>query len=155
MMILAAIMLSLSAQAAAPPPPPGPVPQMRGRGPIEAPRSTGTCAAAPLDLAAIVPVVEVAIGGRGPYRFAVDTGAQGHRRIRRELAEELGLAVTGQARTPAPGGAFEERPVFALPALAVGASFSTTRSCSRRRSYRGGRCRGTAFSASTCSATSR
>jgi hypothetical protein len=117
MMILAAIMLSASMQS--PAPAAGPVPQMR-RGPIEAPRSTGSCAAAPLDLAAVIPVVEVTIGGRGPYRFAVDTGAQGHGRIRRELAEELGLAVVGQARTPAPGGTFEERPVFGLPALAVG-----------------------------------
>ncbi len=116
-MMILAIMLSASLQNAAPPP--APVPQMRRRGPVEAPRATGTCAALPLDLAAIVPVVEVTIGGR-PYRFAVDTGAQGHGRIKRELAEQLGLAVVGQARTPGPGGTVEERPIFALPALAVG-----------------------------------
>ena len=120
MMILAAIMLSASMQEAAPPPGPAPAPRMRRRGPIEPPRATGTCAAVPLDLAAVVPVVEVTIGGRGPYRFAVDTGAQGHGRIRRELAEALGLAVTGQARTPGPGGTVEERPVFEAPALTLG-----------------------------------
>lgn len=111
MLTLTAIMLSLSMQAA-------PVPQMRRRA-AEPPRTTGTCAALPLDLATAVPIVEVRIGDR-PYRFLIDTGAQGHGRIKRELAEQLGLAVVGQARTPAPGGTVEERPVYALPALTLG-----------------------------------
>ncbi|HKR25259.1 MAG TPA: retropepsin-like aspartic protease, partial [Allosphingosinicella sp.] len=111
MLTLTAIMLSLSMQAV-------PVPQMRRRV-TEPPRATGTCAALPLDLAATVPIVEVRIGER-PYRFLIDTGAQGHGRIKRALAEQLGLAVVGQARTPAPGGTVEERPVYALPALALG-----------------------------------
>ena len=47
-------------------------------------RATGGCAVVPL-LPAAIPVVEVTIGGKGPYRFAIDTGAQGHGRIRAEL----------------------------------------------------------------------
>ena len=41
---------------------------------------SGTCASVPI-LPAAIPVVEVRIGGKGPYKFAIDTGAQGHGRI--------------------------------------------------------------------------
>ncbi len=125
------VMIGLAGSAAAQTPQPadpglqnagtqGPVPQMRRRGPIEAPRAVGDCAAVPLDLGMVIPIVTVMIGDRGPYRFAIDTGAQGHGRIKRELAEQLGLAVAGAARTPGPGGTVEERPVFAVPSLTLG-----------------------------------
>ena len=51
---------------------------------------TGGCAAVPI-LSGAIPVVEVKIGGKGPYRFAIDTGAQGHGRISPTLAEPLSL----------------------------------------------------------------
>ena len=83
-------------------------------------RATGGCAVVPL-LPAAIPVVEVTIGGKGPYRFAIDTGAQGHGRIRAELAAELGLPEVGEVGTPAPGGTVATRPVFGAHEVSVGA----------------------------------
>jgi len=82
-------------------------------------RATGGCAVVPI-LPASIPVVEVTIGGKGPYRFAIDTGAQGHGRISAALAEELGLPKVGEVGTPAPGGAVATRPVFGAPEVSVG-----------------------------------
>jgi predicted aspartyl protease len=82
-------------------------------------RATGGCAVVPI-LPGPIPVVEVTIGGKGPYRFAIDTGAQGHGRISTALAEELGLPKVGEVGTPAPGGTVATRPVFGAPEVSVG-----------------------------------
>jgi len=79
----------------------------------------GECASVPL-LPAAIPVVEVTIGGKGPYRFAIDTGAQGHGRISMALAEQLGLPKVGEVGAPAPGGAVATRPVFGAAEVSVG-----------------------------------
>ncbi len=81
---------------------------------------SGTCASVPM-LSAAIPVVEVMIGSKGPYKFAIDTGAQGHGRISTALAEQLGLPKVGEARTPAPGGTVATRPIFGASAVTVGA----------------------------------
>lgn len=81
--------------------------------------ASGECAVVPI-LRAAIPVVEVTIGGKGPYRFAIDTGAEGHGRISTRLAEELGLPKVGEVGTPAPDGAVATRPVFAAPEISVG-----------------------------------
>jgi predicted aspartyl protease len=80
----------------------------------------GGCASVPI-LPAAIPVVEVTIGGKGPYRFAIDTGAQGHGRISAELAAELGLPKVGEVGAPAAGGTVATRPVFGAPEVSVGA----------------------------------
>lgn len=80
---------------------------------------SGGCAVVPI-LPAAIPVVEVTIGGKGPYRFAIDTGAEGHGRISAALAEELGLPKVGEVGTPAPGGTVATRPVFGAPEISVG-----------------------------------
>ena len=80
---------------------------------------TGSCASVPI-LPAAIPLVEVTIGGKGPYKFAIDTGAQGHGRISTALAEELGLPRVGEVGTPAPGGTVATRPVFGAPEVSVG-----------------------------------
>ena len=80
---------------------------------VTGPSATG-CAVVPI-LRAGIPVVEVRIGGKGPYRFAIDTGAEGHGRISAALAEELRLPKVGETGTVAP------RPVFAAPEVSVGA----------------------------------
>jgi aspartyl protease len=49
-------------------------------------------------------LVEVRIDGKGPYRFALDTGAAGGGRISRALVEQLGLKVVGQAISGDPSG---------------------------------------------------
>src|SRR5690606_30068806 len=67
-----------------------------------------------------IPVVEVTLGGKGPYRFAIDTGAQGHGRISTELAAELGLPKVGEVQAPAPGDTAATRPVFGAPEVSVG-----------------------------------
>lgn len=81
---------------------------------------SGTCASVPI-LPAAIPVVEVTIGGKGPYKFAIDTGAQGHGRISVALAEELGMPKVGEAGTPAPGGTVATRPIYGAPEISVGA----------------------------------
>jgi len=81
--------------------------------------ATGGCAVVPIHRAAI-PVVEIKIGGKGPYRFAIDTGAQGHGRISAELAEELGLPEVGEVGTPAPGGTVTTRSVYGAAEVSVG-----------------------------------
>jgi hypothetical protein len=81
--------------------------------------ATGGCASVPI-LPAAIPVVEVRIGGKGPYRFAIDTGAQGHGRISTALAEELGLPKVGEVGTPAPGGTLATRPVYGASEISVG-----------------------------------
>lgn len=97
---------------------PTPVRQVRR---VTAPpvRIEGSCAVLPMQLVNNIPVVEVTIGGR-PYRFAIDTGAAGHGRISAALAQTLGLQQVGEARTPAPGGTTEARPIFGAPAIGFG-----------------------------------
>lgn len=80
---------------------------------------SGTCASVPI-LPAAIPVVEVRIGGKGPYKFAIDTGAQGHGRISTALAEELGLPKVGEVGTPAPGGTVATRPIYGASEVSVG-----------------------------------
>jgi predicted aspartyl protease len=80
---------------------------------------SGGCAVVPI-LPASIPVVEVKIGGKGPYRFAIDTGAQGHGRISTELAEELRLPKVGEVETSAPGGTVATRTVYGAPEVSVG-----------------------------------
>ena len=64
---------------------------------------SGGCAVVPI-LSAAIPVVEVTIGGKGPYRFALDTGAEGHGRIRgMELIEGDALDAEGAKGTVARG----------------------------------------------------
>lgn len=80
---------------------------------------SGTCASVPI-LPGTIPVVEVTIGGKGPYKFAIDTGAQGAGRISTALAEQLKLPKVGQARAPAADGAVAARPIYGAPEVSVG-----------------------------------
>ena len=81
---------------------------------------SGACASVPI-LPGAIPVVEVMIGGKGPYKFAIDTGAQGHGRISTALAEQLGLPKVGEVGTPAPGGTVAARPIYGAAEVSVGA----------------------------------
>ncbi len=44
----------------------------------------------------LMPAVEVLINGKGPFLFAIDTGAQGKLRVDSSLVGRLGLKITGQ-----------------------------------------------------------
>jgi predicted aspartyl protease len=81
----------------------------------------GTCAVAPLELSAGQPVVAVTVDGHGPYRFVIDTGAQGAGRISTAVAEQLGLEAVGEVRAAAPGGTFSTRKIYRAGKLGVGA----------------------------------
>jgi hypothetical protein len=66
-------------------------------------------------------LVEVRIDGKGPYRFALDTGAAGGGRVSRALATQLGLKVVGQAIGGDPSGKNREAAdIVEAGSLAVG-----------------------------------
>lgn len=88
--------------------------------PAPDPVPTGTCTVQPLDVSGAIPVVDVMIDGKGPFRFAIDTGAQGMGRISSELAAQLGLMSVGQVETPAPGGTLDSRKIYRAQKLAIG-----------------------------------
>lgn len=71
-------------------------------------------------------LVEVRIDGKGPYRFALDTGAAGGGRIGRALATQLGLKVVGKAMAGDPSGKNREAvDIVEAGSLAIGdATFS-------------------------------
>jgi hypothetical protein len=54
--------------------------------------------------AAHLPAIDVRVNGRGPFRFAIDTGGGGSARIDSALAARLGLPVVGKARAGDPSG---------------------------------------------------
>ena len=62
-----------------------------------------------------LPAVEVMVNGKGPFLFAIDTGAAGSARIDAALAERLGLAKVGEARGGDPSG----RNAVTMPVVAV------------------------------------
>ncbi len=73
-----------------------------------------------------VPIVEVTINGKGPYKFVVDTGAPGPLRIDTTVADALGLTPI---RYEDEGDGSEENnfrvPVVAIAAIGIG-DFSKT-----------------------------
>jgi len=52
----------------------------------------------PMKMRALMPAVEVMVNGKGPFLFAIDTGAQGQARLDVSLVEKLGLKPSGEAR---------------------------------------------------------
>ena len=112
----------LAAQPPAPesPPPAGPQPMVRRMAPPP-PAMRGDRAVLPADLSLGIPVVTVTVNGHGPYRFGMDTGAQGHARISARLAAELGLTPVGEAFAGDPSGLNRRAiPLYRLDHLTVG-----------------------------------
>jgi predicted aspartyl protease len=98
-----------------------PLPPVRVRMAPPAPRATGEAAKVAMDLASGMPVIEVMANGKGPFRFAVDTGAGGHAHISADLASKLALTKIGEARV-ADGSLRNARNVslFAVDSLTIG-----------------------------------
>lgn len=72
------------------------------------------------------PLVEVRINGKGPFRFAVDSGGQGQARVDRAVAERLGLPVVGEARgSDGMGGAATTMSSVRVDTLEVGGAAFT------------------------------
>ncbi|HEX8571712.1 MAG TPA: retropepsin-like aspartic protease [Allosphingosinicella sp.] len=84
------------------------------------PAFAGDSASLPMDLSQSVPIVAVTIGGKGPYRFLVDTGAGGHGRISPALAEALGLAVAGEVVAGDGSGRTQARKTYRIDSLELG-----------------------------------
>ncbi len=67
------------------------------------------------------PVVEVRLGAEGPFRFLVDTGAQGRGRIDQALAKRLGLKTVGSVQAGDPSGRNSRtRALVRVPRLTLG-----------------------------------
>lgn len=107
-----------AAQQGAPVPQMRMVPVVRMRAQAPPPAFTGEGGTVPMHLSGVMAVVEVKIGGKS-FRFAVDTGAGGHGRIRPEVAEALGLQAAGEAIAGDTSGRQQTRRIFAAPALEV------------------------------------
>jgi hypothetical protein len=74
-------------------------------------------------LAAHLPAVDVLVNGKGPYRFAIDTGGAGALRVSAALAKELGLKTVGEVWAGDPSGKNRERrEVVAVDSVQLGAA---------------------------------
>jgi Aspartyl protease len=84
------------------------------------------------------PVVEIRINGKGPFRFFLDTGAQGNV-LAQELADELKLPVEGKARVGSPGGKGLPAKMVRMDRVEIGdALLSAVPGMSFDRSFLGG-----------------
>jgi predicted aspartyl protease len=88
---------------------------------LPAPHSVGTEAKVALDVSSGMPIIQVSVNGKGPFKFAVDTGAGGQVHIDPDLATELGLNKIGEARV-ADGSGLNAKtvPLFAIDKFAIG-----------------------------------
>jgi len=58
----------------------------------------------PFTLQQHVPVIEVMVNGKGPFRFAVDSGFGGMAEVNPKVAEQLAMPVIGEVMTGDPSG---------------------------------------------------
>ena len=119
---LAASAVIATAQSVAPnvASPPGPQMVRRMRMAAPPPAFEGDSATAALTFSRAAPVVEVTIGGKGPFRFLIDTGAGGHGRINAALAHRLALPVAGEVRAGDGSGRVQMRKTFAVDSIELG-----------------------------------
>jgi len=90
------------------------------------------------------PFVMVMVNGRGPFRFVIDTGTGGEAFVTAELADRLGLPVTGQVRLSDPSGQGGQRaPMVLIDSLEVaGAQFTHVKAVEHALSAGDGPCAG-------------
>lgn len=95
---------------------------MTRRGP-SAPQKTELAApiAVPLTQQQHMVVVEAKIDGKGPFKFAVDSGSAGMMRLTDDVAKELGLEEIGVAMSGDPSGKnMARRPVVRVKSVEIG-----------------------------------
>jgi Aspartyl protease len=68
------------------------------------PATVGDRADIDIDVGEGMPTALLQVNGRGPYRFGIDTGAQGYARVSARLADALGLTPVGEVMTADPSG---------------------------------------------------
>lgn len=117
---LSGILIAATAAAQLTPPASQTAPVRRMQRMSPPPAFVGDETSVPMDLSQAVPVVTVMIGGKGPYRFLVDTGAGGHGRISPALAEALGLPVAGEALAGDGSGRTQTRRTYRIESLELG-----------------------------------
>jgi hypothetical protein len=90
------------------------------------------------------PYVMVAINGKGPFRFVIDTGTGGDALITPELAAQLGLPTVGHATLSDPSGQGSKRaPIVLLDSLEfAGVRFANVRAVSHPFFSEAGTCEG-------------
>lgn len=118
--LLSATLAAGTAAAQVAPASPQMAPVRRIRPMSPPPAFVGDEASVPMDLSQAVPIVTVTIGGKGPYRFLVDTGAGGHGRITPALAEALGLTPSGEAIAGDGSGRTQTRKTYRIDSLELG-----------------------------------
>ncbi len=99
---------------------------------------------APLDITHDKPFVMAKVNGKGPFRFVIDTGTGGEAFVTQELAAQLGLPVTGQARLSDPSGQGGQRaPMVSIQSLQVaGVEFTGVKAVVHSLSDEDGECQG-------------
>ena len=87
----------------------------------------------PMTMTTHLPAVDVMVNGKGPFRFAIDTGGSGAARVDSAFAASLGLPVVGEVWGGDPSGKNQQRMgVVALDALTIGgARFAVLRASTR------------------------
>jgi predicted aspartyl protease len=104
----------------------------------------GVTHSVPIDVIHGKPFVKVTINGKGPFRFVIDTGTGGEAFVSAELAEQLGLPATGQARLSDPSRQGGQRvPMVAIQSLNVaGVEFTGVKAAVHSLSDDEGDCQG-------------
>ncbi len=75
----------------------------------------------PMTLATHLPSVEVMVNGKGPFRFAIDTGGSGAARVDSAFAAAMGMKVVGEVWGGDPSGMNQQRmDVVAIDSLEIG-----------------------------------
>lgn len=99
---------------------------------------------APIEVIHGKPFVTVTINGRGPFRFVIDTGTGGEAFVTPELAERLGLPLSGQARLSDPSGQGGQRvPMVLIQSLELaGVEFSAVKAAEHALGSDDGPCDG-------------
>lgn len=108
------------------------------------PAAESNAHSAPIEVTHDKPFVQVMVNGKGPFRFVIDTGTGGEAFVTEELAEQLGLPVTGQARLSDPSGQGGQRaPVVLIQSLEVaGVRFTGVKAVEHPLSSDDGACQG-------------
>jgi predicted aspartyl protease len=98
----------------------------------------------PIELTHDKPYVMVTINGKGPFRFALDTGTGGDAIITLQLAEELGLPTDGYVNLSDPSGRGQLKvPRYVMDSVQVaGVEFTGVRAAEHPLSGVDGSCQG-------------
>lgn len=97
----------------------------------------------PMTLATHLPAIDVMVNGKGPFRFAIDTGGSGSARVDSAFAAAMGMKVVGEVWGGDPSGRNRRRmDVVAIDSLEIGGARFAVLHASTRSSNEAGRMHG-------------